>query len=167
MRNLSVLLTICLLSCGLAVADIVVNQMDEPAWFEVQRDDMGLSVEQKSGQRALHWSFECTGKGVVFIRHEFQPYQDWSGYDTLNWSILAETTGKQSHIQVQLLDAANNMVFCRRTIYPSWMGRWRNFAWNFRETKPEDKPVDFSRIRYIYISAWQDYYGHEAGTKVD
>jgi len=166
MRFLATLIAISGL-LGAASADVTVLRMDDVGGFRVDAPIEPLTVEDKDGRRALHMRLACSGKGVTAIRYTFAEPQDWSGYDTLSWEMLASTTGEKSHIQVQLFDANNSQVMMRRDLPASHLNKWRPLSWNFAAAKPKDRPVDLSQIKMVFFSAWQDYYGHEAGHVVD
>jgi len=112
-------------------------------------------------------SFECASKGTLWITRKFDTLQDWSGYDTLHWGLYATTSGKKSHFQVQVFDADNNEVQLRRHLYAQHLGKWTDMSWNFASAKPKKSPVDFSRVKMLIFSAWQDYYGHQKGDNID
>ncbi len=166
MRFLAVLL-LAAIPAGVACADVTVLTMDDPAAFTVDEPIKPLVVENRDGRRALHMRLPCTGTGVAAIRHIFAEPQDWRGYDTLHWELLANTTGASTHIQVQLFDAANHQVMMRRDIPAHQLGRWLPMSWDFVRAQPQDAPLDFSRVKMIFFSAWQDFYGHEAGVTTD
>lgn len=154
-------------SCVVASAGVVVVSPDDIAGFSVDTPIQPLAAEEKDGRTGLHMRLPCTGAGVAAIRYTFPELQDWSGYETLQFDLYTQTTGENSHIQVQLFDAANNQVMLRRDLPASSLGRWRPIEWNFRAAKADKAPLDFSRIKMIFFSAWQDHYGHQAGQVTD
>ncbi len=166
MRVLTTLL--CLTGLlSFAAADVTVLRMDDAAGFRVDAPIEPLTIEDKDGRAALHMRLPCSGKGVTAIRYTFPELQDWRGYDTLVWEMMASTTGEKSHIQMQLFDANNNEVMTRRDLPASRLNQWVPVSWNFAGAKPKKDPLDLSRIKMVFLSAWQDFYGHEAGHVVD
>jgi len=166
MRVLAVVLALTV-PIGMMCADVTVFPMDDASGFTADRPIEPLAIEDRDGRTALHMRLPCAGEGVAAIRYVFDQPRDWSGYDTLKWELFTSTTGEKSHIQVQLFDAANHQVMMRRDLQPWHLDRWLPLSWNFARATPQDAPVDFSRIKMIFFSAWQDYYGHEAGHTVD
>ncbi len=163
-------LTVAIALAGLlsiASADVTVVRMDDVSGFRVDAPIEPLTIEDKEERSALHMRLPCSGKGVTAIRYSFAELQDWRGYDTLSWQMLASTTGTKSHIQVQLFDANNNEVMMRGDLQPWHLGKWRPMSWNFAQAKPKKAPLDLSRIKMVFFSAWQDFYGHEDGHVVD
>lgn len=154
-------------ACGFAVAGVAVVTPGDIAGFTVDAPIEPLAAVRKDGRDVLQMRLPCRGKGVAAIRYTFSELQDWSDYETLEFDLFAQTTGENSHIQVQLFDAANNQVMMRQDLPPSWLGRWREIRWSFRAAKPDKAPLDFSRIKMIFFSAWQDHYGHQEGHVVD
>ncbi len=159
--------TALVLTCCAASAGVTVLSPENIAGFTVDRPIEPLAVEEKDGRTGLHLRLPCTGAGVAAIRYTFPELEDWSGYETLEFYLLTQTTGDASHIQVQLFDAANNQVMMRRDLPARWLGRWEPIKWDFRAAKPDRAPLDFSRIKMIFFSAWQDHYGHQAGQVTD
>ncbi|MFP3903264.1 MAG: sugar-binding protein, partial [Armatimonadota bacterium] len=152
---------------AVAVASVPVDSFDANTGFTLAKQIEKAVPETKEGRQALHMHVPCEGEGVVYIGQRFEPLQDWTGYCRLHFNLFASTTGEASHIQVQIFDRQNNQVRLRRALKPHHLGKWREITWNFKNEEPEDKPVDFSNIKLLLISCWQDYYGHTQGDVVD
>ncbi|MBU0716100.1 MAG: hypothetical protein KJ964_12155 [Verrucomicrobia bacterium] len=154
---------------GLAYADITVDSMDDAACFSATPGIKPLGVETKEGISALHMSFECAGKGTLWITRQFKPVQDWRGYGILNWKLMVNSTGARTHLQAQIFDVNNNEILMRKEFSGGSYGKWLDITWDFSAERPvkEGKSFDFSHVKSLIFSAWQDYYGHQKGDKVD
>ncbi|MFW5867101.1 MAG: sugar-binding protein, partial [Armatimonadota bacterium] len=162
-----IIIGLTVLTAAAAMASVPVDSFDAQTGFTLANGVEQAVAETKDGREALHMQVRCEGEGVVYIGRRFEELQDWTGYCRLSFDLFAQTTGEESHIQVQIFDLNNNQVSMRRSLKPHHLGNWREIDWNFGEAEPNDRPVDFSRIKLILISAWQDHYGHSAGDVVD
>ena len=135
--------------------------------FTVDRSIAPLTVDRKSGREALHMRLTCTDKGVRAIRCRLGQPQDWTGYDRVRFPVYATTTAEASHIQLQLLDVHNNMVVMRRDLRASHLNRWIDVSFDFRKATNTKGRVDFTKVRMVLVSAWQDHYGNRPGAEVD
>ena len=137
------------------------------AGFTVDRGISPLTVETRGGREALHLHLTCTDTGVRAIRYRFDQPQDWAGYDTVHFPLYATTSGTTSHIQLQLLDSANKMMVMRRDLRSSHLNRWMEVSFDFRKAGNGKGRIDFSKVKMVLLSAWQDHYGHGQGMAVD
>jgi hypothetical protein len=166
--QMTLVATALILTSSVALAGVTVVSQADIDGYSVDAPIEPLAVEDKDGHEALHMRLPCTGKGVSAIRYVFPELQDWSGYETMEFDLYTETTGEESHIQVQLFDAGNAEVRLRYSMKSWHLGKWREVKWNFARAKPEKgKQFDFSRVKMIFFSAWKDYYGHSDGHVVD
>jgi hypothetical protein len=159
---------VMLLSGAAVQAGVVVDPMTDASLYKPTAGIKPLAVESKDGRQALRMSFTCTSKGTLWITRTFAPHQDWSGYGILHWQLWTQSTGARSHLQVQLYDAHNNELQLRREFPASSYGRWLDMSWDFSQTRrSQGKNFDYSRIKLLIFSAWQDHYGHQQGDQVD
>lgn len=154
---------------GLARADITVDSMDDASRFSATPGIKPLVVETREGIRALRMSFECAGKGTLWITRCFAPVQDWRGYGILSWKLMVNSTGARTHFQAQIFDVNDNEIQVRKEFSGGSYGQWLDMTWDFSAERPlqEGKSFDFSHVKSLIFSAWPDHYGHQKGDKVD